>query len=149
MYIYYCFVVPEEFCFDPTTRQYGDPSKRPEVRTATVEFIAPSEYMVSRWNLVPETSAHWVCHLWRKLKYFFTIIYDKLSFPLPGIFFEDTWKYSCISHYYIYLVIQNNKTFNIRCAVCPHSALQSMKGIAPNLESKATFNNFIFKPGDN
>ncbi|CAH3193392.1 unnamed protein product, partial [Porites evermanni] len=38
--------VPEEFCFDPTTRQYGDPSKRPEVRTATVEFIAPSEYML-------------------------------------------------------------------------------------------------------
>ena len=24
-----------------------------------------------------------------------------------------------------------------------------MKGIAPNLESKATFNKFIFKPGDN
>lgn len=38
--------VPEEFCFDPTTRQYGDPSKRPEVRNATVEFIAPSEYML-------------------------------------------------------------------------------------------------------
>lgn len=54
LYIYYCFVVPEEFCFDPTTRQYGDPSKRPEVRTATVEFIAPSEYMVSRQTLVPE-----------------------------------------------------------------------------------------------
>ena len=48
LYNYYRFVVPEEFCFDPTTRQYGDPSKRPEVRTATVEFIAPSEYMVSR-----------------------------------------------------------------------------------------------------
>lgn len=39
-------LVPEEFCFDPVTRQYGDPSKRPEVRNATVEFIAPSEYMV-------------------------------------------------------------------------------------------------------
>ena len=39
-------LVPEEFCFDPTTRQYGDPSKRPEIRNATVEFIAPSEYMV-------------------------------------------------------------------------------------------------------
>ena len=39
-------LVPEEFCFDPTTRQYGDPAKRPEVRNATVEFIAPSEYMV-------------------------------------------------------------------------------------------------------
>ncbi|XP_068702636.1 protein transport protein Sec24A-like [Montipora foliosa] len=38
--------VPEEFCFDPQTRQYGDPSKRPEIRNATVEFIAPSEYML-------------------------------------------------------------------------------------------------------
>lgn len=40
-------VVPEEFCFDPTTRQYGDPAKRPEIKNATVEFIAPSEYMVN------------------------------------------------------------------------------------------------------
>lgn len=39
-------LVPEEFCYDPATRQYGDPSKRPEIRNATVEFIAPSEYMV-------------------------------------------------------------------------------------------------------
>lgn len=38
--------VPEEFCYDPATRQYGDPSKRPEIRNATVEFIAPSEYML-------------------------------------------------------------------------------------------------------
>ena len=44
-------LVPEEFCFDPTTRQYGDPAKRPEVRNATVEFIAPSEYMVNRFIL--------------------------------------------------------------------------------------------------
>lgn len=45
---FFFILVPEEFCFDPVTRQYGDPAKRPEVRNATVEFIAPSEYMVIR-----------------------------------------------------------------------------------------------------
>ncbi|XP_024892306.1 protein transport protein Sec24A isoform X1 [Temnothorax curvispinosus] len=38
--------LPEEFHFDPVTKSYGDPSRRPEVRTGTIEFIAPSEYMV-------------------------------------------------------------------------------------------------------
>ncbi|XP_012214684.1 protein transport protein Sec24A isoform X3 [Linepithema humile] len=38
--------LPEEFQFDPVTKSYGDPSRRPEVRTGTIEFIAPSEYMV-------------------------------------------------------------------------------------------------------
>ncbi|EDO29943.1 predicted protein, partial [Nematostella vectensis] len=38
--------VPEEFCFDPATKTYGDPSRRPEIKSATVEFIAPSEYML-------------------------------------------------------------------------------------------------------
>ncbi|XP_020299458.1 protein transport protein Sec24A isoform X2 [Pseudomyrmex gracilis] len=38
--------LPEEFLFDPVTKSYGDPLRRPEVRTGTIEFIAPSEYMV-------------------------------------------------------------------------------------------------------
>ncbi|KAL6426200.1 hypothetical protein ACFW04_009032 [Cataglyphis niger] len=38
--------LPDEFQFDPVTKSYGDPSRRPEVRTGTIEFIAPSEYMV-------------------------------------------------------------------------------------------------------
>ncbi|XP_054724767.1 protein transport protein Sec24A-like isoform X2 [Uloborus diversus] len=44
-----CFRVndlPEEFLYDPTTRAYGDPSRRPEIRNATIEFIAPSDYML-------------------------------------------------------------------------------------------------------
>lgn len=44
-----CFRVnelPDEFQFDPLTKTYGDPSRRPEIRSATIEFIAPSEYMV-------------------------------------------------------------------------------------------------------
>ncbi|KAK4469330.1 hypothetical protein MN116_006893 [Schistosoma mekongi] len=44
-----CFLVntvPDEFCYDPETQTYGDPSRRPEIRSATVEFIAPSEYTV-------------------------------------------------------------------------------------------------------
>ena len=30
--------------FDPVTRSYGDPSKRPEINSSTIEFIAPPEY---------------------------------------------------------------------------------------------------------
>ncbi|UYV68465.1 SEC24B [Cordylochernes scorpioides] len=38
--------IPEEFLYDPLTRNYGDPSRRPEIKNGSVEFIAPSEYMV-------------------------------------------------------------------------------------------------------
>lgn len=44
-----CFRVndlPEEFQYDPVSRTYGDPSRRPEVKEATIEFIAPQEYML-------------------------------------------------------------------------------------------------------
>ncbi|XP_075232857.1 protein transport protein Sec24AB isoform X2 [Lycorma delicatula] len=44
-----CFRVnelPDEFQFDPISKTYGDPSRRPEIKSATIEFIAPSEYMV-------------------------------------------------------------------------------------------------------
>lgn len=32
--------------YNPVSRSYGAPHKRPEVQNATIEFIAPSEYMV-------------------------------------------------------------------------------------------------------
>ncbi|XP_046813506.1 protein transport protein Sec24A [Vespa crabro] len=38
--------LPGEFQFDPVTQSFGDPSRRPEVKTSTIEFIAPSEYML-------------------------------------------------------------------------------------------------------
>ena len=38
--------VPEEFQFDPVSKTYGDVTRRPEVKSSTIEFIAPSEYMV-------------------------------------------------------------------------------------------------------
>jgi len=38
--------LPEEFQYDPVSKTYGDPSRRPECKSATIEFIAPSEYMV-------------------------------------------------------------------------------------------------------
>ncbi|XP_032511494.2 protein transport protein Sec24A [Danaus plexippus] len=38
--------LPEEFQYDPVSKSYGDPSRRPEVKSATIEFIAPSEYML-------------------------------------------------------------------------------------------------------
>ncbi|KAK0143071.1 Protein transport protein Sec24A [Merluccius polli] len=38
--------VPEEFMYNPVSRSYGEPQRRPEVQNATIEFIAPSEYML-------------------------------------------------------------------------------------------------------
>lgn len=39
-------IVPEEFNFDPVSKSYGSPERRPEIKSATIEFVAPSEYMV-------------------------------------------------------------------------------------------------------
>ncbi|KAK3915556.1 Protein transport protein Sec24B [Frankliniella fusca] len=44
-----CFRVnelPDEFNFDPATKTYGEPMRRPEIKSATIEFIAPAEYML-------------------------------------------------------------------------------------------------------
>ncbi|XP_047005169.1 protein transport protein Sec24A [Schistocerca americana] len=38
--------LPEEFQFDPVSKSFGDPSRRPEIKSSTIEFIAPSEYML-------------------------------------------------------------------------------------------------------
>ncbi|XP_037125072.1 protein transport protein Sec24A isoform X1 [Syngnathus acus] len=38
--------VPEEFMYNPVSRSYGEPQRRPEVQNATIEFIAPAEYML-------------------------------------------------------------------------------------------------------
>jgi len=32
--------------YNPLTRVYGEPHRRPEVQNATIEFMAPSEYML-------------------------------------------------------------------------------------------------------
>ncbi|XP_032680943.1 protein transport protein Sec24A isoform X3 [Odontomachus brunneus] len=37
---------PEEFHYDPVTKSYGEPTRRPEAKNGTIEFIAPSEYML-------------------------------------------------------------------------------------------------------
>ena len=48
IHIFLTFVVPEEFqYYDPVSKTYGDPTRRPEIKSSTIEFIAPSEYMVS------------------------------------------------------------------------------------------------------
>lgn len=48
----FCFVfaVPDEFQYDPVSKTYGDVTRRPEVKSSTIEFIAPSEYMVSHFQ---------------------------------------------------------------------------------------------------
>nr|NVI78018.1 Sec24AB ortholog [Cucujiformia] len=38
--------LPEEFQFDPVSKSYGDPSRRPEIKASTIEYIAPAEYML-------------------------------------------------------------------------------------------------------
>lgn len=38
--------------YNPVSRSYGEPHKRPEVQNATIEFIAPSEYMVGFQSLI-------------------------------------------------------------------------------------------------
>lgn len=38
--------VPQDFNYDPVSCTYGDPHFRPEVKAATVEYVAPSEYLV-------------------------------------------------------------------------------------------------------
>ncbi|XP_030620740.1 protein transport protein Sec24B [Chanos chanos] len=38
--------VPDEFMYNPVTRSYGEPHKRPEIQNSTVEFIASSDYML-------------------------------------------------------------------------------------------------------
>uniref|UniRef100_A0A673AT24 Protein transport protein Sec24B-like n=1 Tax=Sphaeramia orbicularis TaxID=375764 RepID=A0A673AT24_9TELE len=38
--------VPDEFMYNPVSRSYGEPHRRPEVQNSTVEFIASSDYML-------------------------------------------------------------------------------------------------------
>nr|NVI78014.1 Sec24AB ortholog [Cucujiformia] len=38
--------LPEEFQYDPVSKTYGDPARRPEIRSSTIEYIAPAEYML-------------------------------------------------------------------------------------------------------
>ncbi|XP_055374325.1 protein transport protein Sec24A [Condylostylus longicornis] len=38
--------LPDDFHYDPASKTYGDVTRRPEVRSSTIEFIAPSEYML-------------------------------------------------------------------------------------------------------
>ncbi|XP_022080960.1 protein transport protein Sec24A-like isoform X2 [Acanthaster planci] len=38
--------LPEEFTYDPVSKTYGAPERRPEIKSSTIEFIAPSEYML-------------------------------------------------------------------------------------------------------
>ncbi len=44
--IFHLFIVPEDFDYNPTTGRHGDRSHRTELKRSSVEYIAPSEYMV-------------------------------------------------------------------------------------------------------
>ncbi|MFH4982139.1 hypothetical protein AB6A40_008848 [Gnathostoma spinigerum] len=38
--------LPSDFLWDPSKKEFGEPTARPEIQYSTVEFIAPSEYML-------------------------------------------------------------------------------------------------------
>lgn len=38
--------LPDEFSYDPVSKTYGEPQRRPEIKSSTIEFIAPSDYML-------------------------------------------------------------------------------------------------------
>ena len=40
------FSVPEDFDYNPNTGHHGDRSHRMELKRSSIEYIAPSEYMV-------------------------------------------------------------------------------------------------------
>ena len=40
--------VPEDFDFNPQSGKHGDRTHRVELKRASVEYVAPSEYMVRR-----------------------------------------------------------------------------------------------------
>ena len=44
--------MPDEFQYDPMSNSYGDPTRRPEIKNATIEFIAPAEYMVTSCSFI-------------------------------------------------------------------------------------------------
>ncbi|XP_077388931.1 protein transport protein Sec24B [Festucalex cinctus] len=78
--------VPDEFMYNPVTRSYGEPHKRPEVQNATVEFIASSDYMLrppqpSVYLFVLDVSHNGVESGY--LKYFCESLLENL-YKLPG-----------------------------------------------------------------
>ncbi|XP_040574935.1 protein transport protein Sec24B [Lepeophtheirus salmonis] len=78
--------VPEEFLYDPSTKSYGDPSRRPECNSSTIEFIAPSEYMLRP----PQPAVYVFCldvsrQAWESgyIRVFCNILMEELD-KLPG-----------------------------------------------------------------
>ena len=44
------FIVPEEISFNPQTKRVSEKCRRAELLHSSVEYIAPSEYMVIYYN---------------------------------------------------------------------------------------------------
>ena len=45
--LFFYATVPEDFDYNPHSGRHGDRSHRVELKRSSVEYIAPSEYMVS------------------------------------------------------------------------------------------------------
>ena len=46
MHVATLLAVPEDFDFNPQSGRHGDRTHRMELKRASVEYVAPSEYMV-------------------------------------------------------------------------------------------------------
>lgn len=78
------FLVPEEFSWDPQTRTFGDPSRRPELQETTIEYIAPAEYMVYK-NIYSKNNFYYLSYGHHNIQSIFSFLMS-LQMPLtPAI----------------------------------------------------------------
>ena len=73
-FILYC-LVPEDIGFNPQTKRVSEKCRRAELLHSSVEYIAPSEYMVIFYI---NTSLHVICIL---------CTYIKVRPPQPSIYY--------------------------------------------------------------
>lgn len=93
--------VPDDFNWDPATKSFGEPTRRPEIRNATVEFIAPSEYMVTT-HLCPFHFNNWVrkYNVERWFNSFFKNCTSFLIYKLPfPAFFSQNLRCASACHH--------------------------------------------------
>lgn len=114
--------VPDEFMYNPVTRSYGEPHKRPEVQNSTVEFIASSDYMVNT-PLIHITRTLLLCPLEG------SVVFSKQRGKKEGSCIRsDTCKGHIKTYYYYYYYFQ---TFRDLWCFCSFSVATSSAGGLP------------------
>lgn len=115
--------VPDEFMYNPVTRSYGEPHKRPEVQNSTVEFIASSDYMVNT-PLIHITRTLLLCPLEG------SVVFSKQRGKKEGSCIRsDTCKGHIKTYYYYYYFFF--QTFRDLWCFCSFSVATSSAGGLP------------------